>query len=153
MKTLPIALLCGALAGCNASTPPASNAKPSTVDSSNSKVTANRPLTTERPAAVPLAVDKTNTGVNVRDRDSTAKTSLDQNENTADINITADIRKKVVATKMSINAQNAKIITQDGKVTLRGPVQSEEEKQTIQDIAVQVAGADKVDNQLEVQEK
>lgn len=102
------------------------------------------------PAATTKRVDRTNTGVNLRDRDSTAKTPLDQNENKADITITAAIRKRVVATKMSINAQNVKIITQDGRVTLRGPVKTEQEKRTIEEIARDVAGANKVDSQLEV---
>ena len=62
-----------------------------------------------------------NTEVNVRDRSEAAKTPIDQNENQKDIDITANIRKRVVDTKMSVNAQNVKIITQDGKVTLRGP--------------------------------
>ena len=92
-----------------------------------------------------------NTGVNVRDRDPNAKTPIDQNENQTDIDITANIRKKVVDTKMSVNAQNVKIITQDGKVTLRGPVKSVEEKKQIEDIAHAVAGAGKVDSQLEVE--
>jgi osmotically-inducible protein OsmY len=51
---------------------------------------------------------------------------------------------------MSVNAKNVKIITQEGKVTLRGPVKTEEEKQKIEKIASDVAGADKVDNQMEV---
>src|SRR6187549_3445394 len=96
------------------------------------------------------AVQPDNTGVNARDRNDAAKTPIDQNENQADIDITANIRKRVVDTKMSVNAQNAKIITQDGKVTLRGPVKSAEEKKQIEDIARAVAGADKVDSQLEV---
>ena len=97
------------------------------------------------------AVKRDNTEVNVRDRTDAAKTPIDQNENQADIDITANIRKRVVDTKMSVNAQNVKIITQDGKVTLRGPVKSEEEKAQIEKIAHEVAGAANVDNQLEVQ--
>lgn len=96
-------------------------------------------------------LDQDNTGVNARDRDSTAKTPLDQNENQADIDMTARIRKQIVDTKMSVNAQNVKVITQTGKVTLRGPVKSDEEKQRIQDIAADIAGADHVDNELEVE--
>ena len=105
-----------------------------------------------RPAASPApAKDRDNTGVNVRDRDDDVKTPIDQNENQADVNITADIRKRVVDTKMSTNAQNVKIMTQDGHVTLRGPVKSEEEKARIGQMAEEVAGAGKVDNQIEVE--
>ena len=78
---------------------------------------------------------------------------MDQNENKADIKITADIRKRVVETTMSVNAHNVKIITQNGKVTLRGPVNTEQEKQDLEKIATEVAGADKVDSQLEVNNK
>jgi hyperosmotically inducible protein len=94
-----------------------------------------------------------NTRVNVKDRDSVAPTPLDQKENKADINTTSVIRSKVVDTKMSTNAQNIKIITQDGKVTLRGPVKDEAEKDAIDKIARQVAGDGNVDNQLEIKQK
>ena len=106
--------------------------------------TATKPTDSE-------AVKRDNTEVNVRDRTEAAKTPIDQNENQKDIDITANIRKRVVDTKMSVNAQNVKIITQDGKVTLRGPVKSDEEKAQIEKMAHEVAGAANVDNQLEVQ--
>ena len=95
-------------------------------------------------------VEPNNTGVNVRDRNGDAKTPLDQNENKTDIGITADIRKRVVDTKMSTDAHNVKIITQDGRVTLRGPVKSGDEKKSIEEIARAVAGDTNVDSQLEV---
>ena len=101
-------------------------------------------------AAVDEPADRTNTGVNVRDRESTAKTPLDQKENKADIAITADIRKQIVEAKMSVNAHNVKVITQDGKVTLRGPVKTAAEKSKIEEIARAVAGNNNVDNQLDV---
>jgi hypothetical protein len=148
MKRVLLGMLCGLALGCNESNPPSTAAKP-TADRPTT-VTANRPTTTEHTQSTGDSVDRTNTGVNVRDRDSTAKTPLDQNENKEDIKITADIRKRVVDTKMSVTAQNVKIITQGGKVTLRGPVKTENEKQKIEEIAVAVAGADKVDSQLEV---
>ena len=97
--------------------------------------------------------DRDNTGVNVRDRDADEKTPIDQNENQADIDLTAKIRERVVATEMSVNAQNVKIITQGGKVTLRGPVATAEEKKRIEDIAQEVASAGNVDSQLEVEEQ
>ncbi|MBC7854639.1 MAG: BON domain-containing protein, partial [Pirellulaceae bacterium] len=68
--------------------------------------------------------------------------------------ITADIRKQILAHEdMSINARNVKIITADGKVTLRGPVNSPSERDIIEKIARDVAGKDNVDNQLEVAAK
>lgn len=108
--------------------------------------------TDSTPAATDsTAIERDNTEVNVRDRSEAAKTPTDQNENQKDIEITADIRKRVVDTEMSVNAQNVKIITQDGKVTLRGPVKSADEKSQIEKLAHEVAGPANVDNQLEVQ--
>ncbi len=95
--------------------------------------------------------DRDNTETNVRDRDTSTKTPIDQNENQRDIDITAEIRKRIVDTKMSVNAQNVKIVTQDGRVTLRGPVKSAAEKDQVEKIATEVAGAEKVDSQLEVE--
>ena len=97
-------------------------------------------------------VDRDNTAVNKRDRDSAAKTPFDQNENKLDVGITADIRKRVVDTKMSVNAQNVKIITQNGKVTLRGPVKTADEKSRIEEMARSVAGENNVDSQLEIEQ-
>src|SRR6476646_6770073 len=112
------------------------------------KTTATNTTSTQPDSA---AAKRDNTEVNVRDRTDAVKTPIDQNENRKDIDITANIRKRVVDTKMSVNAQNVKIITQDGKVTLRGPVKSEEEKAQIAKMAEEVAGPGNVDNQLEVQ--
>ncbi|MCU0721915.1 MAG: BON domain-containing protein [Pirellula sp.] len=96
-------------------------------------------------------VNRDNSAVNKRDANSDTKTPFDQYENKADIAITASIRKSVVDTKMSTNAQNVKIITQDGNVTLRGPVKTQEEKDRIDEIARKVAGVKAVDSQLEVE--
>jgi sporulation protein YlmC with PRC-barrel domain len=91
-----------------------------------------------------------NTARNVRDRHGRTLTPLDQGNSHADIDITAQIRKEIIATKeMSVDAKNVKIITKDGRVTLRGPVNSNEEKRLIGDIAERIAGAGNVDNQLE----
>lgn len=92
-----------------------------------------------------------NTARNVRDRDNRTVVPLDQGNSQTDINITAQIRKEVIANKsMSVNARNVKIITQNGQVTLRGPVNSSEEKRLIGEIAGRIVRAGNVDNQLEV---
>lgn len=149
MKRLIYGLLCSGAFGCGAST----STGPASGTPAPTTVTAHRPITPDHPVPNSEPADRSNTGVNVRDRRSDAKTSFDQNENQADITITADIRKRVLETKMSVNAQNVKIITQNGKVTLRGPVQTADEKQAIESIAMEVAGNDKVDNLLEVNDK
>jgi hyperosmotically inducible protein len=92
-----------------------------------------------------------NAARNVRDRNDSTLTPLDQGHNQPDRDITAQIRKEIVAEKnMSMNAQNVKIITVDGRVTLRGPVNTTEEKRLIGEIADRVAHSGNVDNQLEV---
>jgi sporulation protein YlmC with PRC-barrel domain len=92
-----------------------------------------------------------NTARNVRDRNDQTLTPLDQGNSQADIDITAQIRKEIIANKdMSIDAKNVKIITKDGHVTLRGPVNTAEEKRLIGEIAERIASAGNVDNQLEV---
>ena len=110
-----------------------------------------RPTSGPSASAPSSTTAKDNTGVNERDRSAAAKTPIDQKQNKKDIDLTANIRKRVVDTKLSVNAQNVKIITEDGKVTLRGPVKSTEEKNQIEQIAGDVAGAGNVDSQLEIQ--
>ena len=92
-----------------------------------------------------------NTARNVRDRNDRTLTPLDQGNNQADLATTAEIRKEIRAGKnMSVNAKNVKIITNNGHVTLRGPVSSAEEKNVIAEIANRIARSENVDNQLEV---
>lgn len=95
--------------------------------------------------------DTDNTRQNVRDRDSRTLTPLDQGSSKADVNTTAQIRKEILADKnMTVNARNVKIITKNGQVTLRGPVNTAEEKSLIGEIANRIASSKNVNNQLEV---
>ena len=92
-----------------------------------------------------------NTARNERDRGGETKTPGDQAENEAGRTIAQNVRQAITSdSSLSINAQNFKIVSQDGNVTLRGPVKSEKEKQEIEAKAKQVAGVKRVDNQLEV---
>ncbi len=92
-----------------------------------------------------------NTVKNVRDRGDRTLTPLDQGNSKADVEWTSQIRKEIMATKsMSLNAKNVKIITKDGQVTLRGPVNTAEEKRLIGEIANKIARSENVDNQLDV---
>ena len=104
-------------------------------------------------AAIYLAADSAleNTEINARDKENTTLTPEDQKETKKDIRITAHIRKAVVRDKsLSIDAQNAKIITRSGVVTLRGPVANEAESKRLHKIAKKTRGVVKVDNQLEI---
>ena len=52
--------------------------------------------------------------------------------------------------RLSTYAHNVKIIVQDGKVTLKGPVRTGAEKQLVEQKAAAVAGATNVVNAMEV---
>jgi hyperosmotically inducible protein len=93
-----------------------------------------------------------NTGKNTRDRDDQSQTATDQSNDPVDIKITADIRKMVVNDgSLSMMAKNVKIITIDGVVILRGPVETQKEKATIESHAKH-AGAKTITNELEIKE-
>ena len=94
-----------------------------------------------------------NTAKNERDASGDTKTSGDQSESPEDIKITAAIRRAIVADdSLTMTATNIKIITADGKVTLRGPVKTAAEKSKIAELAKKNAGKATIDNQLEVKE-
>jgi hyperosmotically inducible protein len=81
-------------------------------------------------------------------------TADQQSEASSDRLLTQKIRKSIIADKsLSTYGHNVKIITKDGAVTLKGPVNSDEEKQSIAAKAAEAAGgADKVTNQLTVKQ-
>jgi osmotically-inducible protein OsmY len=86
------------------------------------------------------------------DRDHTTTPTADNAVNsTADRDLTQKIRKAVMDdSSLSTNAHNAKIVVQDGTVSLVGPVASDAERAKLEQIAVANAGDRKVVNQLEV---
>src|SRR5579871_3240655 len=91
-----------------------------------------------------------NTKVNKRDRNAGEATADQQKENATDQAMTKKIRQSIIADKsLSTYAHNIKIISQDGAVTLKGPVKSDDEKRALMAKAVAVAGsADKVTDQI-----
>src|ERR1700688_1543546 len=91
-----------------------------------------------------------NTKLNQRDRDASEATADQQKMNASDQELTRKIRRSVMADKsLSTYAHNVKIIAQDGHVTLKGPVRSEDEKKTILSKATaEAGGTDKVTDQL-----
>jgi hyperosmotically inducible periplasmic protein len=92
-----------------------------------------------------------NSKTNQGDASKGATTAQQQKMDPADRNITKQIRSSIIDDKsLSTYAHNIKIITQDGKVTLKGPVRSADDKASIEAKAVAVAGADNVTNQLRV---
>jgi len=159
-STLLFAAVCGiALAGCqqNAndtsqspnSNPPAYNAAGPSDEYSGANSNLN-----STPSNSSMTGNSTNqpdnTGINTRDKSPDAVTAQNQGESQSDINLTSQIRQRVMGGNMSFNAQNVKIITLNGHVMLRGPVNTQDEKDTIGKMAGDIAGQTNVDNQLEV---
>ena len=92
-----------------------------------------------------------NTKVNARDNADTSPTADQQKENKSDREITRRIRESLVKDEsLSTYAHNIKIVTRDGHVTLKGPVRSNDEKRTIEAKAIEVAGGNKVTNELDI---
>jgi hyperosmotically inducible periplasmic protein len=92
-----------------------------------------------------------NSGVNVRDRAPGAVTADQQSNVKSDVTITREIRQAVVKDdSLSMLAHNVKIISENGKVTLRGPVNTKKERIAIAREARAIAGRGNVDNQIEV---
>lgn len=95
-----------------------------------------------------------NTAVNVRDRDSAAVTPMVQSESDADRAVTQTVRKLIMEDRtISVNGKNVKVVTVNGVVTLRGPVDNEQERVAIEKKVAVVKGVNKVDNKLEVAPK
>ena len=98
--------------------------------------------------AVPIAAQQPdNTKGNTPDQLSADSQKNDKQ----DVAITRDIRRAIVADKhLSTYAHNVKVITENGEVTLKGPVRTEEERKAIEAKAVEVAGQGRVANELTV---
>ena len=78
-------------------------------------------------------------------------TADNQREATADRELAKKIRKSIAGdSSLSSYAHNVKVIVRDGMVTLKGPVKSEDEKSAVGAKANDIAGADKVQNELTV---
>jgi hypothetical protein len=108
--------------------------------------------------ATPAPTDKSstsapdNTGKNERDRNASEVTAGQQKENPADRELARHIRQALIKDKsLSTYAHNIKVIAQNGVVTLKGPVKTEQEKQSIEAKAAEAAGGpDKVKSEIEV---
>lgn len=94
-----------------------------------------------------------NTAVNKRDRDTSQPTADQAKNNMSDREVMKHIRQDVVSDKsLSTYGHNVKIVAKNGKVTLRGPVHSEDEKRAIEEHARKYAGDRNVTNELTVKE-
>lgn len=140
---LSVLALSGLLIGCDRTKP----AYSSSASNTDSMVDTNMVITNEM-GSTNRNMD--NSGLNTRDRDTNNLTPGDQGNSADDIDLTQRIRKGLMDSTYSVNAKNIKIITVNGQVTLRGPVDSDSEKTGIESLAKGIAGDSKVNNQLEV---
>jgi osmotically-inducible protein OsmY len=95
-----------------------------------------------------------NTGINARDKSGATKVPTDQSGAKSDIELAAAVRRAIVDDEsLSTLAHNVKVVTQGGTVTLRGPVQNEEEKRQVGQLARLTPGVTNVDNQLDIKQQ
>jgi len=110
---------------------------------------------TESSVAAPMAestVAPDNSAMNKRDRSGENVTALDQSNRPEDLNLTRDIRRAIMDDgSLSMEAKNIKIITLNGAVTLRGPVKTAQEKESIVAKATQIARGVKINDELEIE--
>ena len=120
-------------------------------DKSNQTDTTHTTGGTVPAGATPSSND--NTGLNARDNGS-ALTPFDQSNRQADLDTTQDIRKALIADdSLSADAKNVKIITNDGIVTLRGPVKDDGERARVELMARKAAETDRIVNELDAPAK
>src|SRR5271157_3983046 len=106
------------------------------------------------PSAQNAPAPADNTKVNQRDQNANEPTADQQKDNRSDRDITQQIRQSLVKDKtLSTYAHNVKIITQNGQVTLKGPVRSDDEKRTVEAKATEIAGETKVTSELAIKPK
>jgi hyperosmotically inducible protein len=102
----------------------------------------------------PTASDSTeadNTKRNSSEQNKDTDTAEKQSNSKDDLALTQKIRQAVMKDgSLSMSAKNVKIIARDGKITLKGPVESQQEKDAIATKAGEIAGKGNIDNQLEV---
>lgn len=92
-----------------------------------------------------------NSKVNQQDRQPSESTADQQKNNRSDVEITREIRRSLTQDKtLSTYAHNVKVIAQDGKVTLKGPVRSDDEKAAVLAKAAEVAGQSNINDEMTV---
>lgn len=118
-------------------------------------ISACAPLAYGQPKdPAPATGEVDNTRMNKVDRNDTQRTPQGQSGARADRELTAAVRKAIVRDKsLSTYAHNVKVVTRDGEVTLRGPVRTAEEKAKVSELAQQVSGVSRVNDELLVKNR
>jgi hyperosmotically inducible periplasmic protein len=102
-------------------------------------------------AQTPSTVAPDNAKSNKVDESNAAATADAQTNNPTDLDLTKRIRQSIMADKsLSTYAHNIKIVTVNGSVTLNGVVRSDNEKGAVEMKAANIAGKDKVTNDLKI---
>jgi hyperosmotically inducible periplasmic protein len=92
-----------------------------------------------------------NSAANQQDRQKSSATADQQKQNLTDLTLTQQIRKALMKDKsLSTYAHNVKIVSQNGVVTLKGPVRSDEEKGNVEAKAAEIAGRDNIRSEISV---
>lgn len=111
---------------------------------------AQTPVPTTPPSSTPVR-NADNTARNAADSKKDPAVADQQPNDENDLKLLQSIRKGVMDEKpLSMDAKNCKIIVRGGMVTLRGPVDTAQEKKSITEIATRLAGNGKVTDELEV---
>jgi osmotically-inducible protein OsmY len=111
-------------------------------------------LTLAQDSAGQSAPASDNTKTNQRDRNPNEPTADQQSNNRSDRDIAQQVRQAIIADKaFSTYAHNVKVIAQNGQVTLKGPVRSDDEKRAVEAKATAIAGDGKVTSELTVEPK
>lgn len=123
----------------------------STTTTTKTETTTKKKTHGVKTAKVPTDTNADNTEKNKRDRKDAEPTADQASNSKSDLDVTAEIRKSIMADKsLSTYAHNVKIIAQDGVVTLKGPVHSAAEKTAVEDKAMAAVGKAKVKSEIEV---
>lgn len=94
-----------------------------------------------------------NSAQNEKAKNKDVMIPTDQGNSDKDVQITKDIRASIMATDLSFNAKNIKIITRDEKVVLKGVVENHAEHAAILKIARNHANSAKITDELEAKSK
>lgn len=117
----------------------------------STSVIATTATKVEKTTTTSERVEADNTAINERDRREDEVTADQQSMTSSDTEITRKIRQALVADdSLSTYAHNIKIITQNGLVTLKGPVRSSLEKNKVEAKAVRVAGRKAVTSEVQI---
>lgn len=92
-----------------------------------------------------------NTGANKQDRNEATPNADTAKNGGSDTELMAHIRREIVKDKsLSTYGHNVKVVSRHGKVTLRGPVHTQQEKDTIEQYAKKYAGDGNVTDDITV---